>query len=167
VIWLDLDNQFTISQGKLSRVRWSHPTHAELFRAASNLCASAVTELESGLARQHEADDAEAKCLRQKAMIRIGAELEAKEIREMLMTNEEMRCDIEIMEHELKSKHPEQDRHDIEMLERKLTARKRSLHYAESVLEDMEYEDMEYDDDDGDNNHGMPSFFCFKSQKAS
>jgi len=156
-----------MSQGMLSRAVRSHPTHAEVFRAASDLCVSTVTDLESGLARQLESDNAEAKRLRQKEMARIGAQLEAKEVREMLMTNEYYRRDIEIMERELKAKHPEQDRQDIETLKSKLAARKYSLHYAESLLEDMDYEDMEYDDDDGDDDHGMPSDICLKSRKPS
>jgi len=88
---------------------WSDPTHAEMVRAASDLCVSTVTELESGLARQRESDDAEAKRLRQKEMVKIGAQLEAMEVREMRMTNEYYRRDIEIMERDLKAMHPEHD----------------------------------------------------------
>src|SRR5882762_10747724 len=118
-----------MSQGMLSRAVRSHPTHAEVFRAASDLCVSTVTDLESGLARQRESDNAEAKRLRQKEMARIGAQLEAKEVREMRMTNEYYRRDIEIMERDLKAMHLEHDRQDIEKLERKLDAWKFSLHY--------------------------------------
>ena len=100
-----------------------------------------VNDLESGLAQQHASDDAEAKRLRQEEMMRIGAEIEAKEIREMLKTNAHYRREIEIMERELRVMNPEQDRQDIDTLERKLAARKYSLHFAESLLEDIDYSD--------------------------
>ena len=91
-------------------------------------------------------DDAEAKRLRQKEMVRIGAQIEAKEIREMLMINAHHRREIENMEHELREMKPEQDRQDIDTLEGKLAARKHSLHFAESLLEDMDYSDDDVHD---------------------
>src|SRR5258705_10552889 len=103
---------------------WSDPTHAEMVRAASDLCVSTVTELESGLARQRESDDAEAKRLRQKEMGKIGAQLEAMEVRGIRMTNEYYRREMEIMERDLKAMHPENDRRQIEKWEPKPERRK-------------------------------------------
>src|SRR5258705_11999785 len=79
-------------------------------------------------------------------MARIRAEIEAREIREMLMINEHHRCEIATMECELREMNPEQDRQDIVMLEDKLAARKHSLHFVESVLEDMDYSDDDVHD---------------------
>jgi len=105
-----------------------------------------VNDLESGLARQRASDDAEAKRLRQKEMRRLGAEIEAKEIREMLMINEHHQREIDAMERELRAMNPEQDRQDIVTLERKLEWRKLSLHFAESHLEDADYSDNDFHD---------------------
>src|SRR5882762_10996586 len=50
------------------------------------------------------------------------------------------------MEQELRVMNPERDQQDIDTLERKLAAQKHSLHFAESLLEDMDYSDDDVHD---------------------
>jgi hypothetical protein len=139
-------------------------THAAIFCTVNDLGAFTLADLVSRLAQQRASDDMEASHLQQEcnrvAMIRIGAQHEAVEMQEMLMTMEEYRCNIEIMENELKVRNPEQDPQDIKTLERKLQQQKRTLHDAESIVKDiysndevmemqemiMNMEDMDYSD---------------------
>jgi hypothetical protein len=101
------------------------------------LCISTVTELESGLARQRESDDAESRHLQQEErtkeeIARIGAEHEERELQELL-------------------KKLEQDRLHIEEMERDLEAQKQALEYAQNIGDDL------YDDDDDDDDEGNVS----------
>lgn len=115
----------------------SQPTHADVFCAVGDLCVSTVTELESGLARQRDSDDAESSRLHQeertKAEIaRMGAEREERQMQEVL-------------------KKLEQDRLHIEEMERDLEAQKQALQYAQNVADDCS------DDNDNDNDEGNVS----------
>src|SRR5882757_8808861 len=56
----DFHPQLTLSQGKLSCAMASQLAHANVFHAANDMCASTITEVENGLASQHESDAAEA-----------------------------------------------------------------------------------------------------------
>ena len=125
---------FTASQGKLSRAMRSHPTHADIFTAASDICASTITEVESGLADQVESDAVEE--IRRQEEDRCKAEMEwiADECHER--------------EKRDRLKKIEQDRLDIEAAERELHLRKQSLSNAQKGADAHDYD---IDDDDNDN----------------
>src|SRR5882762_3237366 len=95
----------------------AQPTHADIFSAANELCATTITEIEGGLVSQRQSDVAEA-CRRQEEewamaeMEKIAAERDEREKQE-------------------RQKKVEQDRLDIEAAERALQVWKRSLHYEE------------------------------------
>jgi len=111
----------------------SQPTHADLFAAANEVCTRAITDVEGGLEGQRASDAAEA--IRRQEMERheveiakLAAEHDAREKQERL---EKM----------------EQDRLDIEAVERDLQMRKQALHHAQQVA------DAHHNDDDNNNNN--------------
>jgi len=84
----------------------SQPNHVDVFRAANDLCASTITEVENALASQRESDAAEASRLqeeeRQKAeMARLAAMQEEEGKVEHLKKLQQDRLDIKAAEHEL------------------------------------------------------------------
>ncbi len=129
----DFHPQLTLSQGKLSRAMASQPTHADVFRAANDMCASTITEVENGLASQCESDAAE-------ASRRLEEEKQKAAMAKLMAEREE----DEKLERQRKL---EQDRLDIQAAEHELTMRKKALHEAEKGPNDGD------DDDDNNNNN--------------
>ena len=111
----------------------SQPNHVDVFRAANDLCASTITEVENALASQRESDAAEASRLReeerQKAeMARLAAVQEEEGKLERLKKLQQDRLDIKAAEHELQM-------------------RKQALRDAEKGPDDGDNNDNDNDDD--------------------
>jgi len=111
----------------------AQPTHADIFSAANELCATTITEIEGGLVSQRQSDVAEA-CRRQE---------EERAMAEM----EKIAAERDEREKQERQKNIEQDRLDIEAVEHVLQARKRALHYEEK-------RDNTQDNNNNNNNNG-------------
>src|SRR5258705_1857166 len=114
----------------------AQPTHADIFSATNELCASTITEIEGGLVSQHESDVAEV-CRCQE---------EERAMAEM----EQIAAERDEREKQERQKNIEQDRLDIEAVERALQAWKRVLHYEEKRDDAQDDDDSDDNDDNGD-----------------
>ena len=109
----------------------AQPTHADIFSATNELCATMITEIEGGLVSRCESDVAEA-CQRQE---------EEWAMAEM----EQIVAECDEMEKQEQQKKIEQDWLDIKAAECALQAWKRALHYEEKRANAQ---------DDNNNNNG-------------
>jgi len=116
----------------------SQPNHADIFVATNELCASTITEVESGLASQVESDAAERlQCQEEERvkveMARIAAERDERETQDRL-------------------KKIEQDQLTIQAAERELCMRKQALHDAQKLADAH----VDYHDDSGSGSVSTP-----------